>query len=286
MKIPSSLSFLRGPLHKFRSLFLAFLGLRQYHLPSGGDTNQSVYLNMIQMLADRVAVLESLLNWRLYGMPAKIHNIKLEQMQFLSGSGDVEACIGKLKDVNSTETSSSFFVEFIQDALEYKMCLFLDYQELSQLPKEYFEYKKQKTTFIFDSDNLFKYNETLIASLKKFHEALHVGIQSAMGRLGQSEFNVIWLSSFCERLTPIQFTILLMRSKNALLSPVEGNRSECCGVYKDYGKNDAGDYWRDPRRLRPITKSYITTIAAVAGFKDVQFKDLEDDGQTLFILSK
>ena len=91
--LPTRLSFLRTIINKIRSLLWKILGVEKPENlveQLSAFSPQSLVDEQMMVYRDRLALMESHVNWRLYGMPAKIHNVKLEQAALISASGKVE----------------------------------------------------------------------------------------------------------------------------------------------------------------------------------------------------
>ena len=108
--LPNRDSFLRLIIHKIRRLLWKFLS---------EISPQNLVNEQIISYRDRLALLESQVNWRLYGIPAQNHNIKLEQAQLFSGSGEVEWALEKFrKNLKFFETLKTHRFRNSKDILE------------------------------------------------------------------------------------------------------------------------------------------------------------------------
>lgn len=264
-RLPGWLSFLRPLVAKGRISALKALGLYELRNLVGtrGGISSATDLLVIR-LSDRISTIESQVNWRLYGLPSRVCNVKLEQAQLLSGSGDVEDALVRLNqlcDKAFESIPSSIFPEngcdniFVFEGLSAEMTAF------SKLFTN-----ANRATIIEDDSELFhairKPSEKFIAHTHAHIDRLMVPAQSALARLGEPEFDFIWFSSVFERLTPIQIQIAFSRAQLAL------KPNACCaGFFVDYMLTDQGAYWLDPRRLRPLSRQFLSATAAQAGLK-------------------
>ena len=103
--LPNRVPFLRLIIHKIRRLLWKILS---------EISPQNLVDEQIMSYRDRLALLESHVNWRLYGIPAQNHNIKLEQANLFSGSGEVEWALKELR--KNVSKFSPPFLENISDA--------------------------------------------------------------------------------------------------------------------------------------------------------------------------
>lgn len=101
-----------------------------------------------------------------------------------------------------------------------------------------------------------------------FIKALKVREPSAAAVLAGGSFDLIWLSSVIERLTPVQAAIILRRAAEAR----SGSKGIVAGYFGDYAISDPGSYFLDPRRLRPISREFVTSLARACGFENVQLE--------------
>lgn len=238
---------------------------------------QNIHHQMMRLL-DRFGVLESNVNWRLYGLPPKLCNIKLEQAGLVAGSGDVERSLEELRkllvpvvedDVLAIAKGRSFNNAFViagDDNVEFRA-----FKRAAG--------SKTSFTVVDDTSDLMrseamdlKGEESPTVVILKMDGA------NAFARMIQPEFDFIWLSSLLERLSPLQSSIVLQRSRRGLKSG-----GVIAGFFADFAIEDPGRYWLDPRRLRPVTKKFIESLAMSAGFTKVSFSSAnQSPGRIVF----
>ena len=210
---------------------------------------------------DRLALMESHVNWRLYGMPAKIHNIKLEQAALISASGDVEWALKTFRN-NSKKPPQP-----ILDNIANVQSAFI-FPGDENVEWDYFQDIFNRTpniTIIEDTSDLYRTKDHPPIKEQSCVQVLRISAAESTARLIKQEFDFIWLSSVLERITPLQAQILLKHAFHALRS--EG---VCAGVFEEYTNANAGLYWMDVRRIRPITSEYINLLSKNAGFQNIK----------------
>ncbi len=230
-------------------------------------------------IVDRIAVLESQINWRIYGLPARIENIKLEQAAILAGSGDVESAL-ELLSKSALTPSLEIITASIKSISAHSAAIFG-----SSVPNEtnfiYDELKEKASLLLIrDSANLF--NESwalnLSAQTQMGCALVEVSLASTAALFSPDKFDFIWFSNILERLTPIQTQILVQKASKSLLKD-----GLIAGYFLNYDCCDHGLYWQDPRRLRPMTQVSVEAFFKAVGFTEIQFRR-EDDGFTHFRL--
>ena len=250
--LPKRVPFLRLIIHKVRSLLWKILS---------EISPQNLVDEQIMSYRDRLALLESHVNWRLYGIPAQIQNIKLEQAQLFSGSGEVEWALGKFRQ--NLKTCTPPVIENISNVESVFM-----FPGDENLEFTYFKTifsKSPRITVIEDKSDLFRSGEHPAIIEQKNVQVLIVNAEEAAVRLTTSEFDFVWLSSVVERLTPLQSQILLKRAFSALVPD-----GICAGYFEEYSLTNAGMYWADVRRVRPLTSEFLHLLAKNAGFRIVK----------------
>ena len=254
-KLPDSLGFLRNWIHSFR---LLLLGPEWRSAVTATPVNQtSGAMNAL----DRLAVLESQVNWRLLGMPARVENLKMEQLPLLADAGTAEAALTRLK------ASQRIPLTIIKQACASAAAKTSVFAVSSWSAEENDTvYTQGKVKFlVVDPTELFgQPSRHAIEST----QTVHTSVIDAAARLTRAEFDFIWLSSAAERLTPLQLQTLFLQVKTGLLP-----NGTCSGYFADYPRSDAGAYWTHPSRLRPITKTFVEQLAKNAGFSSVTFHD-------------
>jgi len=262
--LSTRLSFLRPIFHKIRSLLWKILGvenpenlvdqLNAFYPQSLVDEQMMVY-------RDRLALIESHVNWRLYGMPAKIHNVKLEQASLISASGEVEWALETFRN-NSKKPPQP-----ILDNIANIQSAFI-FPGDENVEWDYFQDIFNLTpniTIIEDTSDLYRTKDHPPIKEQSCVQVLRISAAESTARLIKQEFDFIWLSSVLERITPLQAQILLKHAFHALRP--EG---VCAGVFEEYTNANAGLYWMDVRRIRPITSEYINFLAKNAGFQNIK----------------
>ena len=250
--LPNRVPFLRLIIHKIRKLLWKILS---------EISPQNLVDEQIMSYRDRLALLESHVNWRLYGIPAQMHNIKLEQAQLFSGSGEVEWALEKFR--KNLKIFSPPVLENISDVKSVFMFPGDENLELTYF-KTIFS-KSPRITVIEDKSDLFRSGEHQNIKEQKNLQVLIVNAAEAAARLTTSEFDFVWLSSVVERLTPLQSQILLKHAYSALIP-----NGICAGYFEEYSLTNAGMYWVDVRRVRPLTSEFMHLLAKNAGFRIVK----------------
>ncbi|MBT3715449.1 MAG: class I SAM-dependent methyltransferase [Deltaproteobacteria bacterium] len=269
-KLPTKLSFMRPLIFLLRKIFWKILGasdtvatMRQigpFPPPTPVD-------NRMMRLWERLNILESHINWRLHGLPPRIVNVKLEQAGLLAGSGEVEGALEIFKQ-HSLKTpqfpvhlckkiskSRAIFIFPGDNNQEWKMILPL-------LPAD------AKVTLIDDTSDLFRYQEDNELVESERVNVLRSSAIDASARLVQQEFDLIWISSILQRLTPIQAMIILKRCQKALLPG-----GVCAGIITDQTKNPS---WPDPRWLHPFSHKQLETLIQYSELNSVKFQSWGD----------
>lgn len=265
-KLPPVLRFLRPLIHRTRIILLKALGLSELRNLVGtrGGVNSPIDLLLVR-LSDRLSLLESQVNWRLYGLPARVCNIKLEQAQLLAGAGDVERALEALSARLTGEQISTAVLPKLSGDSRVFVVLGREWTTLKEL------LNSSQMVLIHDANDLFfETDKNLYSHISGTSEVLEVGAVNSMARLQQPEFDLIWFSSLFERVTPLQMEVALSRACGAL------RPGACCsGFFVDYSKTDTGEYWADPRRLRPLTRTAFEIFARAAGFEKIEFAEGE-----------
>ena len=125
-----------------------------------------------------------------------------------------------------------------------------------------------KVTLIDDTSDLFRYKEdTEIVESEKM-QILRSSAIDASARLIKQEFDLIWISSTLQRLTPIQTMIILKRSQKSLLPG-----GVCAGIITDPTKKTS---WPDPRWLHPFSHKQFETLIQYSEPNSVKFQSWGD----------
>ena len=212
---------------------------------------------------DRLNILESHVNWRLHGLPPRLVNVKLEQAGLFAGSGEIEEVLEILKQ-NSLAIPK--FPEFLAKKISGARSVFMfpgdnnqEWNAVQQLLKS-----DAKVTLIDDTSDLFRYkeNEELVENERV--KVLRSSAIECSARLVEPEFDLIWVSSILQRVTPLQAMIILKRSFSALVK--EG---VFAGMVSSMNKEAN---WPDPRWVHPFNQKQIESLFKYSGLNSVKFQ--------------
>ena len=216
---------------------------------------------------DRLNILESHVNWRLHGLPPRLVNVKLEQAGLLAGSGEVEEVLEILKQ-NSLATPE--FPEFLVNKISMARAIFMfpgdNNQEWNAVQP--LLHSDAKVTIIDDTSDLFSYKENDELVENEQVKVLRSSAIDCSARLVEPEFDLIWISSILQRLTPLQAMIILKRSQSALVK--EG---VCAGMISSLNKEAS---WPDPRWVHPFNLKQIESLIKYSGLNSVKFQSWDD----------
>ena len=216
---------------------------------------------------DRLNILESHVNWRLHGLPPRLVNVKLEQAGILAGSGEMEEVLEILKQ-NSLVTPE--FPEFLVNKISRARAIFMfpgdNNQEWNAVQP--LLHSDAKVTLIDDTSDLFRYKEDNELSENERVKVLRSSAIDCSARLVEPEFDLIWISSILQRLTPLQAMIILKRIQSALVK--EG---VCAGMISSLNKEAS---WPDPRWLHPFNLKQIESLIKYSGLNSVKFQSWDD----------
>ena len=123
-------------------------------------------------------------------------------------------------------------------------------------------------TLIDDTSDLFRYKEDNELVESERVNVLRSSAIDASGRLIKQEFDLIWISSILERLTPIQAMIILKRSQSALLPG-----GSFAGMITTLNKEVV---WPDPRWVQKFNRKQIESLFQYSGLNSVKFESLGD----------
>jgi hypothetical protein len=234
------------------------------------DGVRSQFLNLL----DHMAVLESSLNWRLYGVPANLEHIKLEQLPILSGIGVVEQSVNLL--AQSLEVPSEIMNAAFSELPAQASVFFVD--DGSEQSQSFINSNRDADIFsAIDPHDIFVGSKERVED--KSYQNVVSPLLDAAARFTKPEFNIVWFSAAVERLTPIQIQSLFLMARKGILA-----KGCCAGYFADFTLSEPGLYWADPRRLRPLTKAVISLFATNAGFKDVGFKEFKSAQGIIYCL--
>lgn len=244
--LPRYLNFFRKIVHKVRRVIL------------GPDWQRSSEAGAAIAALDRLAVLESQVNWRLLGLPARVENLKMEQLPLLADGKLAETSLARLREFENPPIG---LIDGVLSQLQGNICAV---SSCYRAENEIISRHKVKLAVI-DPTDVFRFPEE--ASLGG-EIILNLPIIDAAARWTRPEFDQIWLSNCIERLTPLQQQVLFLQ---AVVGLKPGGR--LAGYFADHDRCDAGAYWSHPSRLRPVTKALITRLAKGAGFEATIFED-------------
>ena len=265
-KLPEQLSFARPLIHRTRKIIWKILG--------ASDTDgiieeitlfpRSKPIDKRMMgLLERLNILESHINWRLHGLPPRLVNVKLEQVALLAGSGEVEAAIETFKQHCPVPPPLP----------EYLMKKFAEARSIFMFPgdnnQEWNSIRSHlrsdaNITLIDDTSDIFRYKEDNELVESDQVNVLRSSAIDASARLIQQEFDLIWISSTLQRLTPIQAMMILKRSQSGLLPG-----GFCAGVINTLDEEAS---WPDPRWQHPFNLKQLQSLIQHSGLNSAKFQ--------------
>ena len=237
-------------------------------------TPQSLVDDRLLRLWDRLSILESNVNWRLYGLPARLVNIKLEQAGILAGSGDVESALEIFKKHQPRIRIPDFLVEKASQAQSIFMIPGDNNNEWNSIKSNL--RLDAKVTLVDDSSDLFRYKEDSELCENKQVKILRVSAIDSSARFIKPEFEIIWLSSILNRLTPLQTIIVLKRSHSAIIPG-----GICAGLVQT---NTHDNSWPDPRWMNTFHRESMENFFKILKFSN--FKIEQADNFVSFRFSK
>ena len=268
-KLPKQLSFARPLIHFIRKIIWNILGASDTAgiIEAIIQFPRKIPNRRLMQLLERLNILESHINWRLHGIPPRMVNVKLEQAGLLAGSGEIEAAIETFKQHCPVPPP---LPEFLIKKFSEARSIFMfpgdsnhDWNFIrSNLRSD------ANITLIDDTSDLFRYKEDngLVES-----DGVNVLCSSAIdasARLINQEFDLIWISSILQRLTPIQAMIILKRSQSALLPG-----GFCAGMINTLDENAS---WPEPRWRHPYNIKQLQSLIQYSGLNSVKFQSLGD----------
>ena len=269
-KLPEQLSFFRRPIHIARKVFWKILGAHNTAVTIRGIgpfPPPKPVDNGLMRLWDRLNILESHVNWRLHGLPPRLVNVKLEQAGLFAGSGEVEGALETFKQHCPPPPS---FPDFLIEKVSRSRSIFMfpgdnnhEWNAVQPLL-----HSDAKVTLIDDTSDLFRYQEDNELSESEQVNVLRSSAIDASARFIQQEFDLIWISSTLQRLTPIQAMIILKRSQKSLLSG-----GVCAGIITDQTKQTS---WPDPRWLQPFSHKQLEKLIQYSELNSVKFESWGD----------
>ena len=269
-KLPRQLSFARPLIFFIRRIIWKFLGASDTAAIIEEITlfprSQPVD-NRMAALWERLNILESHINWRLHGLPPRLVNIKLEQASLLAGSGEIEAALETFKKHYPIPPSiPELMINIVSQAKSIFMFPGDNNHEWNAVRKHLLS--DAKVTIIDDTSDLFRYNDDNELVESEQVTVLRSSAIDASARLVKQEFDLIWISSIIERLTPIQAMIMLSRASSAL-SP----GGSFTGMILSQ-KNEVS--WLDPRFKNQFNLKQIELLFQYSGIASVKFESWGD----------
>jgi len=269
-KLPKTLSFVRPLIFLIRRIFWKILGASD----TGGIIEEINFFprskpvdHRMNAIWERLNILESHVNWRLHGLPPRLVNVKLEQASLLAGSGEIEAALETFKrHCPILPPLPELLIKIISEARSIFLFPGDRNQELNAVRSHL--HSDAKVTIIDDTSDLLRYNDDNELVENEQVTVLRSSAIDASARLIKQEFDLIWISSILERLTPIQAMIILKRSQSAL-SP-EGIFA---GMISSFKKEVI---WPDPRWLNQFNLKQIESLFQYSGIESVKFESWGD----------
>jgi len=269
-KLPEQLSFFRRPIHIARKVFWKILGAHNTAITIRGIgpfPPPKPVDNGLMRLWERLNILESHVNWRLHGLPPRLVNVKLEQAGLFAGSGEVEGALETFKQHCPPFPS---FPDFLIEKVSRSRSIFMfpgdnnhEWNAVQPLL-----HSDAKVTLIDDTADLFRYQEDDELSESEQVNVLRSSAIDASARFIQQEFDLIWISSTLQRLTPIQVMIILKRSQKSLLPG-----GVFAGIITDQTKQTS---WPDPRWLQPFSHKQLEKLFQYSELNSVKFESWGD----------
>jgi hypothetical protein len=269
-KLPEQLSFARPLIHRTRKIIWKVLG--------ASDTDgiiEEITLfprskpidNRMMGLLERLNILESHINWRLHGLPPRLVNVKLEQAALLAGSGEIEDSIETFKQHCPVPPPlPKFLLKKFSEARSIFMFPGDSNHEWNSIRSHL--RSDANIILIDDTSDIFRYKEDNELVESKHVKVLRSSAIDASARLINREFDLIWISSILQRLTPIQAMIILKRSQSGLLPG-----GSCAGMINTLDKEAS---WPDPRWQHPFNIKKLQSLFQYSGLDSTKFKSWGD----------
>lgn len=192
---------LRSIHKKLRQISLNFLGINElvtHNLLVGPAVDVPVG-EAFQRLMDRICILESHVNWRLYGLPATVGNIKLEQTGILANALELEQLIEKLSglcvNANEHQIATTLGIKFGP-------------QSLLVASGGLKSGNRQNCDVVLDTEDLFlsTYEPAFRDSQTKSFIA---PVLTVLAASSEKSYESVWLSNICERVHPLKAILIL-----------------------------------------------------------------------------
>ena len=140
----------------------------------------------------------------------------MEQASLLAGSGEIEAALETFKKHCPVHPHlPELFIKIISEARSIFMFPGDNNNEWNAILPHL--HSETNVTIIDDTSDLLRYNDDNELVENEHVTILRSSAVDASARLIKQEFDLIWISSILERVTPIQAMILLRRSQTALM---------------------------------------------------------------------
>jgi hypothetical protein len=220
-RIPSSLSFIRPLLHSIRNWSRKFLGLDAtgaYALPGHFSAELPVG-ETFQRVMDRICLLESQVNWRLYGMPAAVGNVKLEQAGILANGLELENLVEHLAQVNQRPNEVELFLRWcgemkasnsMQRILVVPSWSLLKDQTVQKALEDF----GTRLWFIADVEDL--YLPALEPLLPRSKQIFRAPLLSVLSGFASEELSGVWVSDAHVRMHPLKWLLTLQQLQRTL----------------------------------------------------------------------
>jgi hypothetical protein len=268
-KLPNQLSFARPLIHFIRKIIWYILGATDTAAMMEAITlsPRKIPNKRLMQLLERMNILESHINWRLHGIPPRLVNVKLEQAGLLAGSGEIEAAIETFKQYCPVPPPlPEFLIKKISEARSIFMFPGDSNHDWNSIRSNL--RSDANITLIADTSDLFRYEDDNVLVESDRVNVLRLSAIDASARLVNQEFDLIWISSILQRLTPIQAMIILKRSQSALL---QGGL--CVGMINTLDKEAS---WPDPRWRHPYNIKELQSLVQYSGLNSVKFQSWGD----------
>ena len=269
-KLPKQLSFVRPLIFLIRKFLWKILGAAD----AAGIIEEITYStgskpvdHRMNALWERLNILESHVNWRLHGLPPRLVNVKLEQARLLAGSGEIEAALETFKQhCPLTPPLPESLIKIFSEARSIFMFPGDRNHEWNAIRSHL--HSDANVTLIDDTSDLFRYKEDNELVESDQVNVLRSSAIDASARLIKQEYDLIWISSILQRLTPIQAMIILKRSQSALLPG-----GSCAGMITTLNKEAS---WPEPRWLHPFDLKQLQSLIQFSGIYSMKFEEWGD----------
>ena len=269
-KLPKLFSFTRPLIYFTRKILWKILGAAY----AAGTIEEISFSprskpvdHRMNALWERLNILESHVNWRLHGLPPRLINVKLEQARLLAGSGEIETALDTFKKYCPIPPPlPELFIKIVSEAKSIFMLPGDSNYEWNTVRSHI--HSNAKVTIIDDTSDLLRYKDDNELIENEQVTVLRSSTIDASARLTEQEFDLIWISSILERLTPIQAMIILKRSQSAL-SP----GGSFAGMISSLNQEVI---WPDPRWLNQYNLKEIDLLFQYSGIEFVKFESWGD----------